>query len=72
MAKSIQGGSGKTTMLPLGFQRIPNIMGGATPLTFGTSLFKSDCSRAAVACVRGRRRLTESEYESVRSLSTDS
>ncbi|GMF61336.1 unnamed protein product [Phytophthora fragariaefolia] len=30
------------------------------------------CSGAAVACVRGRRRLTESEYESVRSLSTDS
>ncbi|GMF67381.1 unnamed protein product [Phytophthora fragariaefolia] len=32
----------------------------------------SKCSGAAVACVRGRRRLTESEYESVRSLSTDS
>ncbi|GMF57148.1 unnamed protein product [Phytophthora fragariaefolia] len=31
-----------------------------------------NCSGAAVACVRGRRRLTESEYESVRSLSTDS
>ncbi|GMF54576.1 unnamed protein product [Phytophthora fragariaefolia] len=30
------------------------------------------CSGAAAACVRGRRRLTESEYESVRSLSTDS
>ncbi|GMF43990.1 unnamed protein product [Phytophthora fragariaefolia] len=30
------------------------------------------CSGAAVACVRGRRRVTEAEYESVRSLSTDS
>ncbi|GMF60956.1 unnamed protein product [Phytophthora fragariaefolia] len=34
--------------------------------------FGGDRSGAAVACVRIRRRLTESEYESVRSLSTDS
>ncbi|GMF54608.1 unnamed protein product [Phytophthora fragariaefolia] len=32
----------------------------------------TNCSGAAVACGRGRRRLTESEYESVRPLSTDS
>ncbi|GMF35798.1 unnamed protein product [Phytophthora fragariaefolia] len=37
-----------------------------------SSVLYVDCSGAAVACVRGRRRLTESEYESVRSLSTDS
>ncbi|GMF60752.1 unnamed protein product [Phytophthora fragariaefolia] len=35
-------------------------------------LARAACSGAAVACVGGRRRLTESEYESVRSLSTDS
>ncbi|GMF45975.1 unnamed protein product [Phytophthora fragariaefolia] len=39
---------------------------------FGRELVGVICSGAAVACVRGRRRLTESEYESVRSLSTDS
>ncbi|GMF59071.1 unnamed protein product [Phytophthora fragariaefolia] len=38
----------------------------------GLTTSATKCSGAAVACVRGRRRLTESEYESVRSLSTDS
>ncbi|GMF71060.1 unnamed protein product [Phytophthora fragariaefolia] len=38
----------------------------------GLTTSATKCSGSAVACVRGRRRLTESEYESVRSLSTDS
>ncbi|GMF20082.1 unnamed protein product [Phytophthora fragariaefolia] len=53
--------------LPPSSQRVSLSDSGVVLTTSATK-----CSGAVVACVRGRRRLTESSYKSVISLSTDS